>query len=96
MLLSAAATAALCGAATAAPPALSEGRELDPVARDFFLGGPGSPGATEDSAPAGPAAPALLPALGPSALSFFGAVHEAIVAKFSIPLGTVRPAGGTR
>ena len=44
---------AVCGAATAKPP-LSEGREVDPVVRDFQLGEP--PAAVEAAAPA-PAKP---------------------------------------
>jgi hypothetical protein len=85
MLMGVAATAALCGPASAAPPALSEGRELDPVARDFFLAGPATP------APGAESAPAKLPTL-----SFLGNIREVIITRFTVPLGTVRPAGGIR
>jgi hypothetical protein len=83
-----AATAVLCGAASAAPPALSEGREQDPVARDFFLGG--SP--TPDAAPRGVPAPAS----GAPGTSFLANVREVLLSRFTVPLGTVRPASGVR
>jgi hypothetical protein len=86
------ATAALCGAAPAAPPALSEGRELDPVARDFFLGSPAGPAAAEEAAR--PGVPAQ--ASGVSCASFLGNVREALFSKLTVPLGTVRPARGVR
>jgi hypothetical protein len=66
---------------------LPEGRELDPVARDFFLAGPTAPA----PAPSEEAAPAKLPPL-----SFLGNLREAIITRLSFPLGTVRPAGGIR
>ena len=53
MLLGLVGVAAVCGAAAATPP-LPEGREVDPVVRDFQLGGP--PAAVERPAPA-PAKP---------------------------------------
>lgn len=86
MIWSVAATAALGGASSAAPPALSEGRELDPVGRDFFLAGPTAP------APGGEAAPTS----AAPAVSFLGSVREAILAKLTVPLGTVRPASRHR
>ena len=46
--LGGAAAVSVCGAATAKPP-LSEGREVDPVVRDFQLGEP--PAAVEATAP---------------------------------------------
>ena len=76
----------LGAAVSAAPPALSEGREVDPVARDFFLATP-----APAPAPSEEAAQAKLPPL-----SFLGHFREVILAKFTVQLGTVRPAGGIR
>lgn len=54
ILLGAAVLMCVCGVATAAPPRgpLSEGREPDPVARDYYHGEPPAPPA-ERAAPAG-------------------------------------------
>ncbi len=86
ILWSLTASAALCGMVSATPPALSEGRELDPVARDFFL-------TTLPPAPAPVEAeePGSLPPL-----SFLSNIREVILTSITIPLGTVRPAGGIR
>jgi hypothetical protein len=80
------ATAALCGATSAAPPALSEGRELDPVARDFF-GGPPAPSAVEEAAAPRVAAPAS----EATGASFLANVREVLLSRLTVPLGTVRP-----
>ncbi len=74
---------AVCGAATAKPP-LSEGREQNPVVRDFQLGEP----------------PAAIESFAPSPTSeksgdMFGwllvvALHEAIMDRLTIPLGTAQ------
>lgn len=77
-----AAAVSVCGAATAKPP-LSEGREVDPVVRDFQLGG--SPAAVEGSAPTGaPEKPGDV-----FGWALLVALHDALMAHFTMPLGTV-------
>jgi hypothetical protein len=80
----------LCGAVVAQQPRtpgpLSEGREVDPVARDFFLPVP-PPGPITT----GPTAPTQK--RGDLVGSFIGAMCEAILQRLTIPLGTVRPDG---
>ncbi len=88
-----AAVVALCGTATARPPIspLPEGRELDPVTRDYYLVHPPTI-PTEDIAPARTERPAVALALTAMLVS----VCEAILQEMTIPLGTVQPAGGAR
>ncbi|MFM8273483.1 MAG: hypothetical protein ACKODX_14310 [Gemmata sp.] len=82
---------AACCAVAAAPPGLQprphvEGRELDPVTRDHYLPDVPLAGATPDASPS---------AAGESA-AFWAALlgaHAAITDEFTMPLGTVAPAG---
>ncbi len=89
MLLGSIGALVVCGTTVAAPPGLqpnphSEGRELDPVTREYYL--PSQPaGANEDA-----------PERGPITLDDRGSlwalllnVHEAIINEFTMPLGTV-------
>lgn len=88
-LLSVASVLLLCGTVTAAPPTangpLSEGRELDPVARDNYLPVPAEPSS------AAIARPVQRP--GDNAGVFISAVCEVFLRNLTIPLGTVRPDG---
>jgi hypothetical protein len=76
----------MCSAVMAKPPsAISEGREVDPVARDFQLGEP--PAAPENAVPSRAAEkPGDL--FGGSLLA---AIFDAITNGMSIPLGIVPP-----
>jgi hypothetical protein len=89
VLLGLVGAAAIGSAATAAPPGgpLSEGREVDPVARDFYL----APVAAPESADA-PGAGHLGDTVGGS---LFLALGSAILNHFTFQLGTV-PAEGNR
>ena len=87
MLLGSIGAVVVCGTTVAAPPGLqpnphSEGRELDPVAREYYL--PSAP-ASEDA-----------PARGPTAFDDRSALwaivlgaHEAIINEFTMQLGVV-------
>ena len=78
---------ALCGVATAAPPGgpLSEGREVDPVVRDFQLNEPVVPeGAAPSRSPEKPGDTFVA--------SVLAALGDAILNRLTIPLGTVSPA----
>ncbi len=93
MMLGLVGVVAMCGAVAAKPPGLqpsphAEGRELDPVTREYYL--PESPATSEDSTPA----------RGPTADDNCGALwaimigaHETIINEFTMQLGTVSPAG---
>ena len=76
-----AAAVSVCGAATAKPPQ-SEGREVDPVVRDFQLGGP--PAAVEMGGAAAPEKPGDV-----FGWALLVALHEALMDHFTMPLGTV-------
>ncbi len=90
MLLGLVGVAAVCGAVAAQPPGLQpgrqvEGRELDPVTREYYL--PESP-PNEDATPdRGPTA------TGGSFWAILFGAHAAIMHEFTMPLGTVPPAG---
>ncbi|MCI0704647.1 MAG: hypothetical protein L0241_26630 [Planctomycetia bacterium] len=93
MLLGLAGAIAICGAAVGKPPGLpinphSEGREVDPVIRDFYL--PEAPAPREQPAPARakdarPTNSATLPTFW----NILNDLHEAILTKLTMPLGTV-------
>ncbi|MDY3556722.1 hypothetical protein R5W24_005892 [Gemmata sp. JC717] len=77
------------GAVSAAPPGLQprphvEGREIDPVARDHFL--PESPAVVSEP----PALPAQPRAEGDAFWVLLFGAHEAVLNKFTMPLGTAR------
>ena len=86
MLLGLSGAVAVSGMAVAAPPGghLSEGRELDPVARDYYLTTP---------APAAEAAPAREDQTPGDMFgwSLFADFRETILNELTIPLGTVPP-----
>ena len=84
-LLGVVAAVAMCGAALAGPPSgpLSEGREVDPVVRDFQLN---EPPATERREPA----PAVQKRGDLYLASLFAALYEAFVNGTTIPLGSGR------
>ena len=80
---------AMCGAVAAKPPGLqpnplAEGREMDPVTREFYLPDP-TIAATEDSTPSR----ALDKSAPRSAVWFLlHGIHEAAMNELTIPLGT--------
>jgi hypothetical protein len=86
MLLGLVGLVAMCGAATAKPPggALSEGREVDPVVRDFQL--PESPPVPES----GGAAPGNGKPGDFFGASMLDALGEAIQNRLAIYLGPIR------
>jgi hypothetical protein len=76
----------ICGIATAKPPtALSEGRELDPVVRDFQL--PEPPATPEPAAAPRAAEKSCDSDLGALLLS----IGDSVLNWLTIPLGTVPP-----
>lgn len=85
-ILFALAVALLGGVTDARPPfgGLPEGRELDPVTRDYYL--PASP--AQRSAPAEPER-TRGPAEEPYPLALLDALWEALRTELTIPLGTV-------
>lgn len=85
MTLGAAVVVLVCGVATAAPPRgpLSEGREPDPVVRDYYHGEPPAP-------PAGREAPASKPKV--SARGIWETVGEWL-AGVAVPLGPLHDKG---
>jgi hypothetical protein len=88
-LLGVVAAVALSAVATAKPPAeggpLSDGRELDPVARDAYLPPPTGERATDRA----PTRPAEKP--GDTVSAFIVALAEALLRELTIPLGTAGP-----
>ena len=89
MLLGVIGTVAVCGAVAGKPPGLpldphSEGREVDPVIRDFYL--PEPPPPTARSANEKPAESAVYRLTIWSLLNEF---HDAIMNRLTMPLGTV-------
>ena len=90
MLLGGVMSVAVCGAVAAKPPggALSEGRELDPVARDYYHGEPPAPPAGHDDATRGAPKPGdscVFPLLAP--------VLDMIMREITLPLGPFRTNG---
>jgi hypothetical protein len=88
MLLGLFSAVAVCGAAAGKPPGLpvdplSEGREVDPVTRDFYLPGPPT------SARSASEAPSESGTHFPTVWSVLASVHEAILSHLTMPLGTV-------
>lgn len=90
MLLSGLTALLLSGTALANPPGASgtlpEGRELDPIAREYYLPIPVSE----------PAQNRAVSRPGDMVGSFIGAMCEVLFRELTIPLGTVRPDGGSR
>jgi hypothetical protein len=86
MLLGGLVAVALCGSALAKPPVgpLSEGRELDPVTRDYYHGQPPTPPA-ETTDPARTAPNAQDPGAWPLLFTF--TVLDSILGGMTIPLG---------
>jgi hypothetical protein len=90
LLLGGAMSVMVCGAVAAKPPGgpLSEGRELDPVARDYYQGEPPTP-------PAGNADPARgAPKPGDScAFPLLAPVLDMVLRWVTLPLGPFRTNG---
>jgi hypothetical protein len=76
---------ALCSAVMANPPSrtLPEGRELDPVARDFF----GAPPSANEPAPSRP----VEKPTDTVSDSFLSSLWDSFYNSLTIPLGTVQP-----
>jgi hypothetical protein len=96
MMMGVVAVVIACGAAAGKPPGLpidplSEGRELDPVTRDFHLPAPPAAGPIAQEAVAG------TPAESGAYLtiwSIFAGLHDALLNRLTVPLGTVPMDGG--
>jgi hypothetical protein len=85
VLFSLAAITAMCVTGMAKPP---EARELDPVARDYYA----SPPATSEESVQS-RTPEQRPADSADG-SFLNLLFDNVLTRLTIPLGTVKPAGG--
>jgi hypothetical protein len=93
MALGLASAVALCGAVAAKPPLgpIPEGRELDPVTRDYYLvPQPKSEGKKEASGSSRAPETANLDAIF---LAVALGVHDTLMSESTIPLGRARAAG---